>query len=132
MGEKIFKHTIAADFVDALGHVNNAKVLTLLEMARWDVVGAHGFTPETIQQLGVAPVILEIHIRYLKEMLAGQEIAIRSQLLSYDKKIGKLAQTITRTEDGVQTADAVVTFGLFDLQARKLVAPTEEWMSALS
>lgn len=50
-------------------------------------------------------MILEAKIRFLKELKERQKIKIMS--------------------------DLILTFGLFDLKARKLIAPTEEWNKAI-
>ena len=49
---------------------------------------------------------------------------------SYVGKIGRVVQQI-RDPDGNLCCDALFTIGLFDLGARKLIAPTPEWLKAL-
>ncbi len=44
-------------------------------------------------------------------------------------EIGKLAQHMIR--EGETCSEAEFTIALFDLAARKLVAPTEEWLAAV-
>ena len=69
-------------------------------------------------------------MRFKKELTLRQSIKIVSQGLSYDGKIGKLSQNIYN-EAGDLCFEGVMTFGLFDVRARKLVDPTPEWSKAI-
>lgn len=131
MSDHFYEYTVESAMVDALGHVNNAKVLTILENARWSLVTPAGFGPDQIQKHRHAPIILEIHIRYQQEMLLGNQIRVATRLLSYTKKIGKLSQVIYVEGREGSAVDAVLTFGLFDLDQRKLISPTPEWNRAI-
>ncbi len=124
-----FKKSITNIHLDRFQHVNNATYLTLLEEARWDLINLGGYGIEQIQKTGLGPVILEIRISFLKELLLGDEIIIETHLISYDKKIAKMSQNIMR--NGVLCAKAELTFGLFDLQKRQLVLPTPAWLKAI-
>ena len=112
--------------LDLYRHVNNATYFTLLEDARWDFITCNGYGFAKILETGLGPVVLEASIRYLKELRLRDEIIIETATVSYDKKIGKMHQTVMRGEDICCEAD--FTFGLFDLQERKLVLPTPEWL----
>ena len=116
--------------LDTFGHVNNATYLELLEEARWEFLTTNGFDLKTIHQSGIGPVVLEIQIKFLKELRLRQPIVIESQMLSYEKKIGIMRQDIF---DDQQTlcCQAKMTFGFFDLHARKLILPSEQWLKAI-
>lgn len=116
--------------LDTFGHVNNAVYLALLEEARWEIVSAGGFDLKTIHELQIGPIILGCEIKFLKELRLREEVVIASQMLSYKKKIGRMHQTILNTKDEVCT-DAILTFGLFDMKARKLLSPSDEWLQAV-
>lgn len=117
--------------LDTFGHVNNAAYLRLLEEARWDLITRKGFGVEQIRLSGLGPIILDIHIRFLKELRLRQEINITTQLTSYRGKIGTLHHQIVTPENGNICCDANYLFGLFDVHQRKLILPTPEWMAAL-
>lgn len=115
--------------LDLFGHVNNASYLEILEEARWDLITKRGFGLKHIQETGIGPVILEIRIKFIKELVARDSIIIETKTKSYERKIGVLTQNIMRAGQCCCTAD--FTFGLFDLKARKLIEPTPEWKAAI-
>jgi YbgC/YbaW family acyl-CoA thioester hydrolase len=129
--EKIFYYplTIKESHLDMLGHVNNATYLNLFEEARWEIITENGFGIEKMRATGLGPVILEITIKYLKELRLRDSIVIETQFNSYEKKIGKILQRMLRGDDVCCTAE--LTFGLLDLKQRKLIMPTEDWLKAI-
>lgn len=131
MSAKIFSYPllIKEAHLDTFGHVNNATYLALLEEARWDLLTKNGFGLKKMQEAGLGPAILEIKLSFLKELRLRDTITIETQLLSYDKKIGKLAHKILR--DGEICNEAEFVFGLFSLKERKLILPTPEWLQAI-
>lgn len=116
--------------LDTFGHVNNATYLQILEEARWEFVTARGFGLETIRKTGLGPVVLGCQIRFLRELCLREKIVIETQGLKYEKKIGHLRHRIFNENKDV-CCDAEMTFGLFDLTNRKLIAPTPEWLRAV-
>ncbi len=132
MNTKIFTYPvlILEKHLDMLGHMNNATYLTLLEEARWDLVTKNGFGLPTIIATGMGPTILEINIRYLKEIRLRETITIETQLVSFREKIGKITQRMRRGEEICCTAE--LTFGMLDLKQRKLVFPPPEWLEAMA
>jgi thioesterase III len=131
MNGKIFTYPIEIKemHLDTFGHMNNATYLTLLEDARWELITQNGYGLEKIKQTGLGPVILELKLKFIKEIRLREKIMIETQLISYEQKIAKLSQTMLRTGEVCCTAE--FRFGLFDLQRRKLVLPTDEWLRAV-
>jgi thioesterase-3 len=121
--------TIIESHLDAFSHVNNATYLMLLEQARWDLITKNGFGLERIMKSGVGPTILEITIRFLKELRLRENIIIETELVSYVNKIGVLNQRIMRS--GEVCCEAVFKIGLFDLAERALILPTKAWLEAI-
>ncbi len=116
--------------LDTFGHVNNATYLEILEEARWDYITANGYGLETVQRLRLGPVILEITIKFKRELGNRKKIRVRTGIESYEGKVGTMMQTIV-DEEGNLCCEARFVFGLFHLDARKLVAPTPEWLRAV-
>ena len=121
---------ISEAHLDSFGHLNNARYLELFEQARWDLITGRGFGIDTIRQTGTGPVVLEVTARFLRELAPRESIVIRSQLLSYERKIGKLNQQMVKV-DGTVACEAVFTFALFDMTRRKLIEPTPAWAYAV-
>lgn len=116
-------------YLDTFGHMNNATYLTILEEARWDLISKRGFGIPDIQRMGLGPTVLEVQIKFMRELRLREEIVIETQMLSYDRKIGKMKQSMIRDGDVCCTAEFVI--GLFDMHTRKLVTPTHEWLYAV-
>lgn len=125
-----FSVLIKEHHLDTFGHVNNATYLGLLEEARWEFLDAQGVGFKTIHDTGISPIVLECHIKFLKELRLRESIVIESQMLSFEKKIGVMRQDIIN-EQGELCTHAELTFGIFDMNLRRLILPTAEWLSAI-
>ena len=116
--------------LDTFGHVNNATYLEILEEARWDLITANGYGLDEVHRRRIGPVVLDVRLRFRRELRNRQRVTIRSWLESYSGKIGRFEQHIL-DEAGNLCCEAVFTIGLLDLSARKLIPPTPEWIAAL-
>lgn len=115
--------------LDTFGHMNNATYLEILEEARWDLIHSRGFGLTEIQKKKQGPVILDVYLKFQKELKLRDEVKIQTELLGYEGLVGKLRQTLLKSDEVCATAD--FTFGLFDLVQRKLIEPTNEWKYAI-
>lgn len=122
--------TISEAHLDSFGHLNHARYFELFEQARWDIITERGFGMDVIRRTQTGPVILEATARFLRELAPREQVVIRSELISYERKIGKFHQEIVKG-DGAVACDATFTFGLFDLERRKLIEPTPAWAYAV-
>ena len=125
-----YRMVILENHLDTFGHVNNAAYLQILEEARWDLITRNGYGLDEVHRRRIGPVILDVHLRFAKELRNRQAIVIRSWTESYSRKIAKFAQRIL-DEAGEVCCDALFTIGLFDLEARRLIRPTPEWVRAM-
>lgn len=125
-----YKILILESHLDTLGHMNNATYLVLFEEARWDLITKNGFGLKEIQKRQLGPIILEVNLKFLKELRLREEVTITTEFLHYKGKVGQLRQQMLRSK-GEIACEAVFTFGLFDLNQRKLIEPTPEWRRAL-
>ncbi|MFN8674330.1 MAG: acyl-CoA thioesterase [Candidatus Sericytochromatia bacterium] len=132
MDNKVFDYnlTIKEFHLDTFGHVNNATYLQIYEEARWELVTQSGYGLDKIKETGLGPVILQINIKFIKEITVREKITIHTQLLDYDSKIGTIKQWITNEKDEI-CSDMEMKFALFDTKNRKMVLPTEEWLKAI-
>jgi YbgC/YbaW family acyl-CoA thioester hydrolase len=121
---------IREQHLDTLGHVNNAKYLDLFEEARWDLITRNGYGLDEIARRRVGPVILEVTLKFQRELRNRQTIVIKSWTDSYSGKIARFTQQML-DEQGAVCCDGQFVFGLFDLTARKLIAPTPDWLRAV-
>lgn len=131
MDAKTFSYplVIKETYLDSFGHVNNAVYLSLFEEARWEFISKNNYGLDKIKETNLGPTILEINIKFKREILARDQVIIESKLHSYEKKVGILIQKILKEDK--ECCIAEFKFGLFDTKERKLVSPTKEWMDAL-
>jgi acyl-CoA thioester hydrolase len=66
----------------------------------------------------------------MKELRLRERVEIESDIASLRGKTFDVVQHI-RKSDGEVACEAHFKMGLFDLRARKLVAPTERWLVGL-
>jgi len=123
-------NVISEAHLDSFGHLNHARYLELLEQARWDLLTERNFGIEVIRRTKTGPVVLEVTVKYMRELGPRDPVVIRTELVSYEGKIGSLRQQMLKS-DGALACEAIVTFGLFDLERRKLIEPTPAWRYAI-
>src|SRR5579863_3711177 len=106
--------------LDTFGHVNNATYLAILEEARWELITRNGYGLDEVARRRVGPTILEINLKFQRELRNRQQITILTWMDSYVGKIGKVVQQIVDPDSNL-CCEALFTIGLFDLAARKLI-----------
>ena len=116
--------------LDSFNHVNNAAYMVLFEEARWEWITQNGYDLRFIQQTKQGPVVLECTVKFKKELTLREKIRITTEMTDYRGKIGHCAQKMLK-EDGSVAAEAVFVVGLFDLQTRRLLDPTDAWKKAI-
>ena len=116
--------------LDSFGHVNNAVYLSLLEEARWDLITNRGFGLDEVNKRQIGPTILEVNLKFRREIKNRETIVIRTRLESQAGKISRLKQSMVNSK-GEEACAAEFTIALFDMKARKLIAPTPEWKHAI-
>lgn len=121
---------IREQHLDSYGHVNNATYVSLFEEARWEMSTQRGYGYNKIQESGKGPVILEISLKFLKEITLRETVTIRLESVVQDRKITRLKQVMYK-ENGDIGCQLDLVVGFFDLKERKLIMPTPEWEAVL-
>ncbi len=121
---------IGEPHLDSFGHMNNARYLELFEQARWDLITERGFGIDVMRERQMGPTILGVEMKFLKELAPRETVVIRTELASYERKVGKIRQVMVKA-NGEVACEAIFTFGLFDIVKRKLIDPTPEWAHAV-
>lgn len=116
--------------LDSYGHVNNATYLALYEEARWEAITQKGYGYKTVQETGLGPVILEINLKFFKELKLRENIKITLELVSYEGKICKLKQQMIKENKEV-ASEALLITSFFDLKNRKIIPPNAQWLQAV-
>jgi acyl-CoA thioester hydrolase len=130
---KIFNYEleILGVHLDVFGHVNNAVYFQLYEMARWDFIEKNGYGLKKIIDLKKGPVILDMAVTFRSELRNRDFIKIESWPCGMKNKfVMKLSQKMIK-KDGTEASTLDLSIGLFDLDKRKLIIPTKEWLRAI-
>ena len=117
--------------LDSFGHVNNAVYVQLYEEARWDFITKNGFGLEVIQRDQVGPVLLDLQVKFRREIKNREVIKIQSQTREIlSSKMMVLDQKMIKA-DGKIASEAVFTVGFFDMKQRKLIEANPLWLKAV-
>lgn len=134
MANPIYEYelTILEKHLDTFGHVNNAAYLTLYEEARWDFITKNNLGLKEILEKKVGPVLLDLNLTFKAELKNREKIKIVSQARPEmrNKYVMILDQKMIK-ENGKVASTMTLSVGMVDLEARKLVTPTLEWLNAL-
>ena len=116
-----------------LGHVNHATMITFLEHARWallerELLGAEpaGNVWEAFSRQGIFTVVRHVDIAYHAQVLPGDDIEIRSGLLSVGRTSFVIRQDVRKARDGRVAAEAKLTFVCVGTDGRPVAVP-ERW-----
>jgi acyl-CoA thioester hydrolase len=123
--------TVRGYETDTQGHLNQAVYLNYAEHARWSLLQAAGIGQARLVGQGVGPVALETNIRYLRELLAGDEVDVTCAFEWGGGKTFRIRQEIRKT-DGTLAAEVTAVGGLLNLERRKLVADPREVFKELA
>ncbi|MFF9767765.1 acyl-CoA thioesterase [Streptomyces sp. NPDC014636] len=123
--------TVRGYETDTQGHLNQAVYLNYAEHARWSLLQAAGISQARLVGQGVGPVALETTVRYLRELLAGDEVDVTCAFEWGTGKTFRIRQEI-RKADGTLAAELTAVGGLLNLAERKLVADPREVFKELA
>lgn len=127
----LYELTIKENHLDSFGHVNNAIYVQLYEEARWDFITKNGFGLDVIQREQIGPVILDLQVRFKREIKNRETIVIQSQTKEIiSPKVMVLEQKMLNA-NGKVASEAVFTVGFFDMKERKLINARPEWLRAV-
>lgn len=123
--------TVRGYELDTQGHLNQAVYLQYSEHARWELMRAGGLPQEKLLASGIGPVVLEITVKYLRELRGGDEVDVSCEFVWSEGKTFQVKQEI-RKADGTLAAEITGVGGMLDLEARRLVADPRERVRSLA
>jgi YbgC/YbaW family acyl-CoA thioester hydrolase len=125
-----YRFIVSEDLLDGYHHVNNARYLDLYERARWDILEKSGLGQEYVHKNKIGPVIIEVNVRFSRELLPGEEIKILTTSRRKNDLVFYFDQQMINSK-GEIASKAVFTTSLFDLEKRKMVKPDDTWLKAM-
>lgn len=113
---------IEPQWIDYNGHLNVAYYNVLFDRAVDEVYEPLGLGPDYLKSYKHSTMVVETHVRYLREVHENAPLKVTVQLLAYDgKRIHLFAQLVHATEGWVSATCESMTVHV-DMTAKK-VAP---------
>lgn len=128
--EFIYKFEVTEDLLDEYNHINNARYLDLYEQARWAILEVSSFGRQYVKETGIGPVIIEVTVKFRKEIKLGEIVTIRTISKIEGNRIFLFSQEMKNENDEI-CSTAIFKGALFDLKTRKIIKPDEKWRKAL-
>ncbi len=125
-----YERLIQKEDIDRFDHVNNAAYLKIYEEARWHFIEHNGYGFDVIQAKGLGPVVLEVNLKFKKEIKLNESIVVHSQTRFFKGKVGQMNQWITNKNNEL-CSSAIFTIGFWNVDERKLVTATSDWLLAI-
>ncbi len=112
-------------WIDYNGHLNMAYYNVLFDRAVDELFDVLGVGPAYLKESGHSTFTAEVHVRYLRELHAGDLVRVSIQLLGYDAKRLHYFEELSHAEEGWLSATSENMSLHVDLRARK-TAPFPE------
>jgi acyl-CoA thioester hydrolase len=117
--------------LDTQGHLNWAEYLHYAEHARWECLAAAGIPQEALIATGFGPVVLDVSVRFRRELRGGDEVDVTCGFEFNGGKTFRIVQDFRRP-NGRVAASLTSTGGLLDLAERKLADDPAKLFRALA
>ena len=94
MTPEIYEVCILETMIDSMGHLNNATYLQLFEEARWQWCHDKGVGYDYVVKNQIGFAILEVNLRFGKEVKARENVRIETKIIGFKKKIATIEQVM--------------------------------------
>jgi len=118
--------------LDTQGHLNWAEYLHYAEHARWEFLAAAGVTQDGLIATGFGPVVLDVSVKFRRELRAGDEVDVTCGFVFDGGKTFDIVQEFRRPSDGRIAASLTSKSGLLDLRERRLADDPAKHFRALA
>ena len=121
-----YKGVVYPQQCDLFGHMNIQFYMAKYDEAAWNFFSQLGFDTHFfhVQRKGLAA--LEHHIRYFKELKAGEALYIESTLLKMERKTITFEKKMYRQVDQLICSQLIATAALMDLESRSAIPFSED------
>jgi acyl-CoA thioester hydrolase len=102
----VHRAVVASEWLDYNGHLNDAYYVVIFSHATDRLIDLIGMDDRWRRANGMTIYTLETHVRYLRGVGAGVEVAVACRLIELDGKRLRLFHGMRRSDDGTLLATA--------------------------
>lgn len=118
-GLSLHRETVRPEWVDYNGHMNVAYYVLVFDHGTDNVLEHLGLGRQYRDSTGRSVFVVESHVTYEAEVLAGDAVAVTSRVMGCDGKRLHLFHAMHREKDGRLAATNELMFVHVDLRARR-------------
>lgn len=116
----LYTETIRSEWIDRSGHLNSAYYVLAFDQSDSAYLSEVGISDDYVKEHRCGVFWGDLQIRYLKEVVEGDVLTFRHQIIHYDKKGLHLWQEMLHYEHGFLAAECEMLVLHVDLVKRKL------------
>jgi acyl-CoA thioester hydrolase len=91
---------VKPDWIDYNGHLNMAFYNVLFDRAVDELFALIGLGPDFVRQQDASYFVAEVHVRYLRELMASDPVRVTVQLIDFDDKRMHYFLELRHAEEG--------------------------------
>ena len=114
-----YRGTVYPWHCDHMGHMNVMWYVGKFDEATWTLFAAIGVTAAFLKEKRRGMVAVQQDLKYLREIYAGETLAVRSAFLEVRDKVAKFVHEMRNTVSGELSATCVLTGVHIDADTRK-------------
>jgi acyl-CoA thioester hydrolase len=119
MDTATYRGTVYPWQCDHVGHMNIMWYVGKFDEANWNLFARIGLTPAYLRETGRGMAAVQQNISYKSELLAGDIVEVKSELLEVGVKSIRFSHEMRNAETGEIAATCEITGVHIDRQARK-------------
>ena len=121
---KTFQGTVYPWHCDHMGHMNVQYYVSMFDQAGWNFFSELGLTMQFFKESGRGMAAIEQNIKYTKELIAGQNVYIESQITEVREKVLIIQHMMFDTAANVAAECRLVAVHLDAIKRKSMPFPT--------
>lgn len=117
-----YRGTVYPWHCDHVGHMNVMWYVGKFDEATWQLFAALGITPAYLRGHGRGMAAVDQRIRYLRELVAGDVVSVRSGLVEVRERVIRFVHEMRNAVTGEVCATTLLTGVHMDTTARRACA----------
>lgn len=124
--------TVEPRWIDYNGHLNMAYYNVLIDRSVDEAFALVGLGPEYVKERGHSFFTAECHVRYLRELQAGEVVRTTIRLIDYDEKRIHFFAELYHAQEGWMSATSEQMALHVNMKTKKVVALPDDVLDRLA